>query len=76
MTFWGDCILHAFFLINRHPLAILRNRTPYEILHNMAPDLTSLHVFGCLSYARTAASPTTKFDPRGRRTCFLDIHMP
>lgn len=64
MPFWGDCILIAAFLINRTPMPLLSNKSPYSVLHDATVDYSSIRVFGCLAYASTLSNHQTKFDPR------------
>ncbi|CAN0898812.1 Retrovirus-related Pol polyprotein from transposon RE1 [Linum grandiflorum] len=37
LMFWGECILHACYLINRIPTPILDNKSPFEVLYKRAP---------------------------------------
>ncbi|CAA7029149.1 unnamed protein product [Microthlaspi erraticum] len=68
---WGDCILTAVFLINRLPTPLLKNKTPFEILHGKKMDYTGLRVFGCLAFCSTSSKNRTKFQPRARPCVFL-----
>lgn len=53
MSFWGECLLTATFLINRFPSRVLEQNTPYEILFGKCPNYDFLKCFGCLCYATT-----------------------
>ncbi|CAL8999194.1 unnamed protein product [Prunus brigantina] len=70
LKFWGECILTAAYLINRLPTRLLRNHTPFAVLHNKVPTYDHFRVFGCLAYA-TSVLPPTKFSPRAHRCIFL-----
>ena len=70
-TFWGLAAAHAVFLINRISSPLLNNKSPYELLYQAKPDLTSLKVFGCLSYCSTLTSQRSKFDLRSHKCVFV-----
>ncbi|KAG7593249.1 Retrotransposon Copia-like N-terminal [Arabidopsis thaliana x Arabidopsis arenosa] len=71
LSFWGDCILTAVFLINRTPSQLLSNKTPYEILTGTTPQYSDLKTFGCLCYASTSPKQRNKFQPRSKACLFL-----
>ncbi|CAN1165361.1 Retrovirus-related Pol polyprotein from transposon TNT 1-94 [Linum perenne] len=71
LRFWGECILHACYLINRLPTPVLHNKSPYEVLYNTIPSYDHLKVFGCLSYASTLSHGRTKFAPRSTPCVFI-----
>ncbi|KAG7585301.1 Reverse transcriptase RNA-dependent DNA polymerase [Arabidopsis thaliana x Arabidopsis arenosa] len=71
LSYWGDCILTAVFLINRTPSQVLSNKTPYEVLTGKPPDYTRIRTFGCLCYASTSPKQRHKFQPRSRACVFL-----
>lgn len=69
--FWSYVVLHVVYLINRISTKILNNKSSYEVLYNEVPDLSTLKVFGCLSYASTLLVNRYKFDPRVKKCAFL-----
>ncbi|KAL5845744.1 hypothetical protein ACOSQ3_009268 [Xanthoceras sorbifolium] len=50
LRFWDEAFLTATYLINRMPTPVLHGNSPYTSLFGVAPDYTSLRVFGCLVY--------------------------
>ena len=47
---WGEAISTVTYLKNRSPTKALPNITPYEAWHHRKPDLSDLHIFGCIAY--------------------------
>jgi len=64
LSFWGDCVLAAVYIINRLPSSVLKNKTPFEVLMQKLPDYHHLKVFGCLAMASNPSRSHDKFDPR------------
>lgn len=71
LSYWGDCVLTAVFLINRTPSKLLKNKTPYELLTGMSLDYTHLKTFGCLCHGSISPKQRHKFHPRSRACIFL-----
>ena len=71
ITFWGECVLGAVYLINRTPSGLLHNTTPFEILFGQAPEYDELKVFGCLAFAHNQKAKGNKFAPRSRKCVFI-----
>ncbi|CAA7037925.1 unnamed protein product [Microthlaspi erraticum] len=71
VRFWGECVLTACHLINRTPSNNLNGKTPFEMLHRVAPNYTTLKVFGCLCFARNVLRDKDKFGERSHRGVFM-----
>jgi len=71
LSYWGDCILTAVFIINRTPSPVISNKTLFEMLTKKVPDYTHLKSFGCLCYASTSPKQRHKFEDRARTCAFL-----
>ncbi|KAL2242389.1 UNVERIFIED_CONTAM: Retrovirus-related Pol polyprotein from transposon RE1 [Sesamum indicum] len=69
--FWVESLLTATYLINRMPTAVLKWRSPYEILYNKTPEYGHLKTFGCLCFATNVIPHKRKFEPRALRCVFL-----
>jgi len=70
-AYWTYVIAHVVHLINRLPTPVLKNKCPYEIIHDDPPTLLDLKVFGCLCFASTMENSRTKFDSRVRKGIFI-----
>lgn len=64
LSFWGECVLAAVYIINRLPTPTLENKTSYETLFEEPVDYDKVKVFGCLAFAANPANIGDKFGPR------------
>ena len=71
MSFWGECVQCATYLINRTPLSSLNYITPYEKLFHHKPQYDHLRSFGCLCFASTLKQGRNKFNPRTDPCVFM-----
>lgn len=71
LELWSDCVLTAVFLINRLPSPLLKNKSPYQLLHMKKTDYSGIRVFGCLCYVSTSSKNIHKFQPRSKPCLFL-----
>ena len=71
VSFWGEAILTAAYLINRTPTKVLQDRTPYELLHGETPSYEYIKVFGSSCYTHKRSRDKDKFGERSRRCIFV-----
>lgn len=69
--FWGEAVMTAVYLKNRCPTAALAGRTPEEVWTGSRPDLSHLHVFGCVAYALCPKQKRRKLDARSKAYIFV-----
>jgi len=69
--FWVEALSTATHLLNRRPCRTTAPITPHELLLGVAPDYTTLRVFGCLCYQDTAATSRHKLDTCSVACIFL-----
>ncbi|PRQ29155.1 putative RNA-directed DNA polymerase [Rosa chinensis] len=70
LTFWGECVQTAAYIINRLPTLLLSKCLPFEVLYQKAPEYQHFRVFSCLCYA-TNPKPSQKFDSQARKCIFV-----
>ncbi|XLR43461.1 hypothetical protein S83_028121, partial [Arachis hypogaea] len=71
ISFWGECILTASYLINLTPSSVLNGKTPYEVVNEKSPSYAHLRVFGSLCYAHNQNRQRDKFASRSRKCMFV-----
>ncbi|KAK9673127.1 hypothetical protein RND81_12G148200 [Saponaria officinalis] len=71
LSYWGDCVMTAAYLINRIPSSVIKNKTPYEVIHKKSAKYEELKVFGCLAMVYNPDRSKDKFQPRSVRCLFL-----
>ena len=70
LSFWGECILTAAYLINKLPTPLLHFKSPHEVLLGQIPDYSPLRVFGCLCFAKNM-NIKHKFDTHAKPGIFV-----
>ena len=75
LKFWGEYVQCAVHLINRIPLMVLKEKTPYECMFGKKPDLTHLRVFGCLCFISTLKRNRHKLMQRAQRSVFIGYEI-
>ena len=75
ISYWGEALLSATYLINRVPSRIINFQTPYQLLSTLinAPSTINLppHVFGCVAYVHLHKHQRSKLEPRAARCVFV-----
>jgi len=61
IRFLGECVLATGYLINRTPSALLKGKTPYEILYGTPPTYGHIKVIGSLCHAHNQGRVGDKF---------------
>ena len=69
--FWTFALQHVVLLINCLPTPFLNNISHFEKLYDIAYDISSLKIFGCLCYTNTLTNNRKKLDPRASASVFL-----
>jgi hypothetical protein len=69
--FWGEAALTAVYTINRVPMPVIQNQSPYERLYGTPPSYDLLKVFGCTCFVLLQPHERNKLEPRARICCFL-----
>ena len=64
LKYWDECIMTAAYIINRLPLSVLQNKSPFEVLFNTTPAYENFHVFGCRIFPCLRDYAANKFYPR------------
>ncbi|KAH9784249.1 retrovirus-related pol polyprotein from transposon RE1 [Citrus sinensis] len=73
LSYWGETLASAAYLINRTPSSSLGFQTPFQVLNNaiMSPNVPNLppHVFGCVAFVHLPQQD--KLSPRALRCVFV-----
>jgi hypothetical protein len=62
--FWGEAVTTAVYLLNRSPTKSVHGKTPFEVWHGYKPDVSYLHVFGCVAHVKLTKPHLAKLDDR------------
>ncbi|MCH99345.1 myosin-16-like, partial [Trifolium medium] len=75
LSYWGEALTSAVYLINRVPSSTLDFQTPLQVLVEavIAPSVPNLtpRVFGCVAYVHLHKHQRSKLAPRALRCVFL-----
>ena len=69
--FWAEAVSTACYVINRVYVRPKTKTTPYEIFKGKTPNLSHMHVFGCLCYILNDKDHLVKFDAKSDVGMFL-----
>ncbi|GKD71120.1 retrovirus-related pol polyprotein from transposon TNT 1-94, partial [Tanacetum coccineum] len=62
--YWTEAVATACYTQNRSTIVKRYLKTPYEIFHKRIPNISFLHVFGCLVYIHNRKDHLGKFDEK------------
>jgi transposase InsO family protein len=48
--FWAEAVAIAVYVLNRSPIKVVADKTPYEAWIGKEPFVHHLHTFGCVPY--------------------------
>lgn len=75
LSYWGEALTAAAYLINRVPSSTLNFKTPFQSLNDMivTPTVSNLtpHVFGCVVFVHLHKHQCTKLTPQALRCVFV-----
>ena len=75
VSYWGEALTSAAYLINRVPSSTVQFQTPFQALQDAvnAPTVPNLppHVFGCVAFVHLYKHQRSKLAPRALRCVFL-----
>jgi hypothetical protein len=54
----------AVYLLNRSPTKSVHDKTPFKVWHGYKPDVSYLHVFGCVTHVKVTKPHLAKLDDR------------
>ncbi|KAG8493279.1 hypothetical protein CXB51_010854 [Gossypium anomalum] len=62
--FWAEAANTSVYLLNRLPTTAIKDKTPFEVWHDLKPTVSHLKVFSCVCYTLIPAKKRTKLDKR------------
>ncbi|RVW76569.1 Retrovirus-related Pol polyprotein from transposon TNT 1-94 [Vitis vinifera] len=78
ISYWGEAITSAAYLINRVPSSSINFQTPLQALTNVvvAPTVPNLPpgVFGCVAFVASTQTPTHQVNFPCITMCVVDMH--
>ena len=71
MTLWEDVANTSFYVQNRSPHRVFKNKTPEEAFIGVNLDVSHLRIFGCSVYIHVPKEKISKLDPSGKKGTFV-----
>ncbi|XP_062076044.1 uncharacterized protein LOC133780190 [Humulus lupulus] len=73
--FWAEAINTACYICNRVHLRTGTTQTAYELWKGRNPNVSHMHIFGCVCYVLNDREHLGKFDPRSDEGVFLGYSL-
>ncbi|XP_062118940.1 uncharacterized protein LOC133832644 [Humulus lupulus] len=73
--FWAEAINTACYICNRVHLRTGTTQTAYELWKGRTPNVSHMHIFGCVCYVLNDREHLGKFDPRSDEGVFLGYSL-
>nr|GEU70886.1 retrovirus-related Pol polyprotein from transposon TNT 1-94 [Tanacetum cinerariifolium] len=71
---WAEAIATACYIQNRSIIHRRFNKTPYELINDIKPDISFLHVFGALCYPKNDREDSGKLGAKGDIGFFIGYY--
>ncbi|KAI3678626.1 hypothetical protein L6452_37925 [Arctium lappa] len=73
--FWVEAVNTACFTQNRSIIVKRHNKTSYEVFYGRKPNISFLHVFGCVCFILNDREHLGKFDPKADEGIFMGYSL-
>ncbi|KAI3669613.1 hypothetical protein L6452_40903 [Arctium lappa] len=74
-NFWAEAINTTCFTQNRSIIVKRHNKTFYEVFYGRKPNISFLHIFGCVCFILNYQEHLGKFDPKADEGIFLGYSL-
>jgi hypothetical protein len=72
LKFWAETINTSSYLLNRMPIRVLGDKTPYKICYGFKPNVDHLKVFGSPCYVLQPEVKRRKLDQKATMGILID----